>query len=100
MRDARNTEAAPTPVFTTDTNGNRIGGRPTPGPAPAAVIHANLVAQDNLAKAPRPVAQSQVGATPADTTNDDTKDLSLVTAANRLSQRAAKVNQAIDDASQ
>jgi hypothetical protein len=107
MRDARAAAAAkppaPTPVFTTDANGNRVGDRPTVGPASADAIHAALAAQDQLAKAPRPVAQSQIGATPANPPQDSdnpTRDLSVQTAARRLSERAGKVNQAIDDASQ
>jgi len=107
MREARNPTTAafpnPTPVFTTDANGTRAGARPTVGPASADVVHAALAAQDQMAHAPRPVAQSQIGATPANPALDSenpTKDLSLGTAATRLSERAGKINAAIDDASQ
>lgn len=105
MRDARAAAlakpASPTPTFTTDTNGNRVGDRPRVGPAPADAIHAALKSQDALASAPRPVAQQQIGATPAgDSADNPTRDLSIGTAADRLSSYKGKVNQAIDDASQ
>ena len=104
MRDARQAAlakpAAPTPVFTTDANGNRTGDRPTVGPASAATVHAALQAQDALATSPRPVAQSQVGATPAgDATDNPTADLSIGTAAQRVQNYTGKVNAAIDAAS-
>lgn len=100
MRDAR-AALKPTPIFTTDANGTRQGPRPQVGPASADTIHAALKAQDALASAPRPVAQSQMGATPANNPLDNpTKDITLSTAADRLSSRTAKVNAAIDDASQ
>jgi hypothetical protein len=105
MRDARDAAmakpATPSPVFTTDANGNRDGDRPTVGPASAQSIHAALKAQDALAAAPRPVSQQTVGDQPAGDSNDNpTRDLSVGTAAVRLQQRAGKVKQAIDDQSQ
>lgn len=105
MRDARQAAmskpAVPTPVFATDANGNRDGDRPKVGPASAQTIHNALKAQDALAKAPRPVAQAQVGATPAgDSADNPTRDLSIGTAAARLANRGHKIESAIDDASQ
>lgn len=104
MRDARAAAAAkpakPAPVFQTDANGNRVGDRPTVGPASAQTLHDALKAQEAVAQSPRPVAQQQVGATPAGDSNDSpTRDLSIGTAAQRLQQYKGKINQAIDDAS-
>ena len=104
MRDARQAAmskpAAPTPVFSTDTNGNRSGGRPTPGPADSQTSHNALKAQEAIAASPRPVAQSQVGATPADLSDSPTRDLRVSTAAGRLASRQHQVASAIDDQSQ
>lgn len=105
MRDARERAMAappkPTPVFTTDQNGSRIGERPTVGPAPAAAIHAALKTQDAIAATPRPTAQETIGAQSAgDSADSSTRDLSLGTAASRIQARAGRINQAIDDASQ
>jgi hypothetical protein len=104
MRDARTAAlakpAAPTPVFTTDQDGNRTGDRPTVGPASAQTIHAGLQAKEALAAAPRPVAQSQIGATPAgDSADNPTQDLAIGTAAQRVQTYTGKVNAAIDAAS-
>jgi hypothetical protein len=84
-------------VFTTDENGNRIGDRPKVGPADAQTVHNALKAQEAVAAAPRPVARDTVGTTPADS---PTKDLSLQTAANRLSSYGRKVDAAINDEGQ
>jgi len=92
--------AKPTPVFTTDADGNRVGDRPTVGPASAEQIHAALKSQDALAKSPRPapaVAEDTVGATPA---ANPTKNLSVANAANTLANRGHVIETAIDDASQ
>jgi hypothetical protein len=103
MRDARQVAAAkptaPTPVFSTDSNGNREGGRPKVGPASAQTVHAALQAQDAIAKAPRPVAQAQVGATPASPSDSPTKDLRVSTAAQRIQNYGGKISQAIDEQS-
>lgn len=98
MRAAR----APAPVFTTDADGNRVGDRPQVGPASAQQVHDALTAQDAIAKQPRPVAQSQVGATPAspDTSDNPTKDLRVSTAANRIQSYGGKLAQSIDEQSQ
>jgi len=87
-------------VFSTDASGTRSGGRPKAGPADAQTIHNALTAQDAIAKAPRPVAQAQVGATPADLSDSPTKDLSVATAARRIQNYGGKISQAIDDQSQ
>jgi hypothetical protein len=104
MRDARQVAmakpAAPAPVFTTDASGNRAGGRPKVGPASADTVHAALTAQDAIAKAPRPVAQAQIGATPADASANPTKDLRVSTAAQRIQNYGGKISQAIDTESQ
>jgi predicted XRE-type DNA-binding protein len=105
MRDARAVALAkppaPTPVFTTDSNGNRTGDRPTVGPASAATIHAGLQAQEALAAAPRPVAQQSIGTQPAgDSADNPTRDLSVQTAAQRVKTYTGKVNAAIDAATQ
>lgn len=104
MRDARQVAtskpALPMPVFTTDGNGNREGGRPKVGPASAQTVHAALQAQDAIAKAPRPVAQSQIGATPATPSDNPTKDLRVSTAAQRIQNYGGKLSQAIDNESQ
>ena len=104
MRDARQAAlskpAAPTPVFTTDSNGNRSGDRPRVGPADPATIHNALKAQEAIASSPRPVAQSQIGATPADSSDSPTRDLRVSTAADRLANRQHQVASAIDEQSQ
>lgn len=99
MRDAR-AKLAPNPVFTTDANGNRTGDRPHVGPAAPDVVHAALQAQDALAKSPRPIAQSQIGAEPASPAQTDpaTRDLTVGTAAARLRNRGMQIDKQIDDA--
>lgn len=99
MRQSRPVQT-PNPVFTTDSDGNRVGDRPQVGPASAQQVHAALQAQDALAKAPRPTppqAQATVGDTNAD---NPTKDLTVTTAANRLANRQHQVASAIDSQSQ
>lgn len=98
MRAAREVK----PVFTTDSDGNRVGDRPRVGPAPPEAVHAALKAQDALAKAPRPapVATDSPGAVPADTTDNPTRDLRVSTAAQRLSSYGNKLDNAINDQSQ
>ena len=90
----------PNPVFQTDMDGNRVGGRPHVGPAPAAAVHANLKAQEALAQAPRPVAQQSIGAQPADMSDNPTKDMRVQTAVQRVQNYGDKIANSIDTQSQ
>ena len=98
MREARAYKpptAKVAPVFQTDVKGN--GGKG--GPLTAQTVTGALKAQDAIATAPRPVAQAQVGAQPADDPlNNPSRDISLSTAQTRLQNRTAKVNATINDA--
>ena len=100
MRDSRTALAPPTSMHPGDSLGSKGAARPLAGPASAQKVHAALAAQDALAKAPRPVAQADVGATPAAPSDNPTKDLSAATAVKRLENYGGKLDQQIDEQSQ
>lgn len=95
MRDARQAALAkplrPTPALATDSGPQ--------APLQGKHVHAALKAQNAIAESPRPVAQASIGERPADleAPNQDTR---VTTAAKQLQNRADRINQAVDAATQ